>query len=191
MIIEKDILLRQVKSLLRQFVENGFFNITFPITGRTDYWARYFWGHHEECEASRTPMVGFYNFRYSEDFRTICTSNLNATISMFLRASCEEIKGNQDDFEDLAFQISRACGRDNRGFYLPGTYTITDSENNSRAYTGAKLHDLNIARLSLSSWSPLKIEGGKILQYQGVLNMSFVFGNAPIEIGRKIDLITA
>ena len=189
--LEKDILNRQIKSLLQQFVTNGFFNIVFPISGRTDYWARTHWGHHEECTVDRSPVVGFYNFRYSEDFRTICTSNLNASISMFLKASCDEIKGNEDDFYDLAFQISRACGIDNRGHYLPGTYTLTDSENNSLSYTGAKLHDLGITNLSLSSWSPLKVQGGKILQYQGILNMGFVFENAPIELSRKTNLITA
>lgn len=191
MSFEKDILRKQVKTVLQQFVEQGFFNIAFPVSGRTDYWARYFWGHHEECEQERAPIVGFYNFRYSEDFRTICTTELRASISMFLRISCEEIAGNPDAFEDLAYQLSLACGRDNRAYYLPGTYTLTDSEGNTKSFTNAKLHDLGILGLSLTSWSPLKIDGGKILQYQGVLEMRFVFENPQIELGRKLHLTVA
>lgn len=172
----RDILEKQVKELLRQLVANGAMNIPFPVTGRSDQWAQFYWGHPDSCVSDwQSPVIFAYDFTVFESFQGVDSDRLICNVLIGAQVNCLNIRGLEERFEEMWYKIRRLFGKNAYAMQLSGTYSITGLDNRTANYVNPRLGSLGVIRaVSLSNF-PQNIEDGKIKRWTSQIEFEFSF----------------
>lgn len=178
----QQILNQQVRELIRQLVENGAMNIPFPVSGRTDLWAQFYWGDPAACsEDWQSPRLFAYDFEVSESFSSMNQVRTVANFLIGLQGKCANLAGHETTFENLWWKIQRLGSSTNYAALLPGSYRITGPDGQYATYSQTNLHGLGIADFRILGSLPL-YTNGKIQRFLASAEMTFYFPTAPVTI---------
>ena len=175
-ILHRDKLRIQIESIFKQLVENGDINITYPISGRTDWWGRFFWGIPEECSENwQSPMIFVNNLVFSEVPEGLQTDKVVLNLNIGIASECSLIRGSETSFDQLWYGIQRFFGKNAPRNELLGTeYKVKDFDGNERTLTGGLLGNFGFLKAQLLGSIP-KISNGKIVKYEGFFVMEILF----------------
>lgn len=191
---DREIAQKNLREIIRQLVEQNVLNISHPVSGRTDPWAKFWYGHPDHCQQNQvSPIVFMYAPDFVSERAGVCTDRWTFNAVFGVRMWCDQYGGMVEEFDDLWFKIRRAFANDTWRYRLNASVSVTYSSGATKSFQNPTYSDLGIKNPGLSGSIPFRINEGKILQYQSLFTCEVIFEAGLPEIKPKtlppVDLI--
>lgn len=173
---DREIAQKNLREIIRQLVEQNVLNISHPVSGRTDPWAKFWYGHPDHCQQNQvSPIVFMYAPDFVSERAGVCTDRWTFNAVFGVRMWCDQYSGMVEDFDDLWFKIRRAFANDTWRYRLNASVSVTYSSGATKSFQNPTYSDLGIKNPGLSGSIPFRINEGKILQYQSLFTCEVIF----------------
>lgn len=173
---DREIAQKNLREIIRQLVEQNVLNISHPVSGRTDPWAKFWYGHPDHCQQNQvSPIVFMYAPDFVSERAGVCTDRWTFNAVFGVRMWCDQYGGMVEEFDDLWFKIRRAFANDTWRYRLNASVSVTYSNGATKSFQNPTYSDLGIKNPGLSGSIPLRINEGKILQYQSLFTCEVIF----------------
>lgn len=173
---DREIAQKNLREIIRQLVEQNVLNISHPVSGRTDPWAKFWYGHPDHCQQNQvSPIVFMYAPDFVSERAGVCTDRWTFNAVFGVRMWCDQYGGMVEEFDDLWFKIRRAFANDTWRYRLNASVSVTYSSGATKSFQNPTYSDLGIKNPGLSGSIPFRIDGGKILQYQSLFTCDVIF----------------
>lgn len=173
---DREIAQKNLREIIRQLVEQNVLNISHPVSGRTDPWAKFWYGHPDHCQQNQvSPIVFMYAPDFVSERAGVCTDRWTFNAVFGVRMWCDQYGGMVEEFDDLWFKIRRAFANDTWRYRLNASVSVTYSSGATKSFQNPTYSDLGIKNPGLSGSIPFRIDGGKILQYQSLFTCEVIF----------------
>lgn len=207
---DREIAQKNLREIIRQLVEQNVLNISHPVSGRTDPWAKFWYGHPGHCQQNQvSPIVFMYAPDFVSERAGVCTDRWTFNAVFGVRMWCDQYGGMTEEFDDLWFKIRRAFANDTWRYRLNASISVTYSSGATKSFQNPTYSDLGIKNPGLSGSIPFQINDGKILQYQSLFTCEVIFeaglpefdswptivpdlqGTSSIFVSNKLDILQA
>jgi hypothetical protein len=175
-------------------VDNCYLNLPEFQDG-TGVWARFLWGHPEQCAFDQSrPVVFLYNPQTVDDpFYTNCLTQTTLTAVLGVQAYCATLQQTTHgvrDFDRLWYRIKRALDVGAMKRDLPGVYQITNLNGSITTYSNARFSDMGIQSVEMLGSNSLSINNGEIARYSQQVELTMNFAASENTVGQRNPSIT-